>query len=31
MAFEWLFGRKKKKDEKAKKYQLGLKKTRTGF
>ena len=31
MAFGWLFGRNKKKDEKAKKYQLGMKKTRTGF
>ena len=31
MAFGWLFGRNMKKVEKAKKYQLGMKKTRTGF
>ena len=31
MAFGFLFGRKKKKDETAKKYQLGMKKTRSGF
>lgn len=31
MAFGFLFGRKKKKDETAKKYQLGMKKTRTSL